>query len=373
MKFYSPDEPAGYGNIPQDAIAALAKQGVQTRAEGGDAIPNIETRPEITSEPASTVVTTPAEPVATPSPKADTKLSEPETPASAPVINWREEMKKAPMHEVLKDLGFDEKMVGFANTWQSGGNIMDYLRAALVDYNKMTPEQLIQQQLTEEYPEFSPEDLAELYRAKVVDHYKLDPEVYNEQEVRRGKLLLAADAKKIREGLVQRQQSFVLNAKPPELPDPMKEIEAQHKQQEEERQRALQSYKAAFDNSPVTKELLSTKLLKIGEGEEGFNYEVADPQKHLAILQDPIQWAQMVFNEDGSPQIEKQLAMSAVAIDHKGLFREIFKAGKALGAKQALEQLENAKKPGAPPAAPDQPLTPAQALAKQGVLTFDNY
>jgi hypothetical protein len=90
-------------------------------------------------------------------------------------------------------------------------------------------------------------------------------------------------------------------------------------------------------------------------------------------LQDPVLWAQTVFNPDGTPQIEKQLAMSAVAIDHKGVFREIFKAGKAQGAKQALEQLENAKKPDAPAAASEKPLTPAQALAKSGILTFDNF
>lgn len=372
MKFFYPEETGGYATIPSDAIAALAKSGVQTN-ENSENIPDIQLKAEPTENEK------PAETPPVPSAPAAPTSSRPEPPAAEtpsappPIVNWRDEMKKAQLHEVLKDLGFDEKMVGFANTWRSGGDVTSYLRAALMDYSKLAPEDLIRQQLAEEYPEFSPEDLAELYRAKVVDQYKLDPEVYSEQEVKRGKLLLTADAKKIREGLIQRQQDFIMNAKPPEMPDPMKDFEAQVKHQEVEREKALQQYKASFDAHQATKDLLTNKVLKIGDGEEVFNYEVSDPQKVLTILQDPIQWAQTVFNEDGTPQIEKQLAMSAVAIDHKGVFREIFKAGKAIGAKQALEQLENAKKPGAPAAAPEQPLTPAQALAKSGVLTFDNF
>jgi hypothetical protein len=279
-------------------------------------------------------------------------------------------LKKAEQAEILKELGYDERMIGFFNTWRSGGNINDYVRAVSVDYTKMAPEQLMRQQLAEEYPEFSPEDLEELYQAKVIDQYKLDPETYSEAEVKRGTLLLTADAKKIREGLMAKQKDFILTAKPPEQVDYRKEVEAATKQQDEDNKRVLDQYKTSLYGHQSTKDLLSNKKLVIGEGDELVNYEVADPNRLLSVLQNPIEWAQQVFNEDGTPIIEKQLALGAVATDHKALFREIFKAGKAAGAKSALEEIENAKKPTSQAATPDTPLTPAQALARSGVVTY---
>jgi len=370
-KFFADEATPAGGGAALDIAAALAKNGVMTTEDTAPEIPNIviSTHKEeklADAEPAK------SEPAPAPAPQETTieKPVESAAPETVPAVSdWREELKRAEKAEILKELGFDERMIGFYNTWATGGDVGNYLKAVSIDYTKMTPEQLLKQQLFESYPEFSAEDLEELFRAKVVDQYKLDPEVYSEQEVRRGKLLLQADAKAIRESMIEKQKQYILSAKPPQMPDYRKEAEEQAKARDEANMKVLEEYKAALNNHPATKELVNNKRLVIGQGEDTFNYEVSDPGKALAVLQDPRLWAQSIWNADGTPNIERQLFLAAAVLDHEAVAREIFKAGKAIGAKQVIEPIENAKKMENPSTTSGPALTPAQALAKNGVLT----
>lgn len=362
-RFFS-DGPADAAAPPINIAAMLAKSGAQTDDSLTVEVPDIKTEP----------VPAVAAPVAVKTEPVETKAAEPVMPVVQPVTapaqaaDWKAELKKAQVADVLKELGFDDKMVGFYNKWRTDGNITDYLKAITVDFSKMTPVQVMKYQMQEDYPELSPEDFEELYQARIVEQYKLDPNVFSETEVKRGNILVNADAKKVRESLVARQQEYILSAKPP-APVPGPDIEARERQQQEEIQQVLTQYKNTLEAHPATRELLNNKRLVIGEGEETFNYELPDPSIALAALQNPQRWAELVFNADGSPQVEKQLFLSAAAMDYKSLAGNIFKAGKALGARNAIEQIENAKKPDAVPAKPDEALSPAQALARSGVIT----
>jgi len=372
MKLFYADEatPAG-GGAPVDLASVLAKSGVQTSDDTVVDIPNITTAPIVQATPPAPTEPVKAEPAAPVKKEEEVPIVQ-ETPQAASQMqpaDWRTELKKAEKAEILKELGFDEKMVGFYNTWMAGGDIGNYVKAVSVDYSKMTPEQLLKQQIAEEYPEFSPEDLDELYHAKVIDQYKLDPEAFSETEVKRGKLLLQADAKKVRESMIARQKEYILSAKAPAMPDYRKEIEEQQRQQEAANAQAVEQYAALLTSHAATKDFLANKRLTIGEGDDTFHYEIGDPTKAIDMLKDARLYAQNIFNEDGSPQVDKHLFLAAAAIDHKSLAREIFKAGKALGGKQAIEPIENAKKAAAKTTGPEVPLTPVQALARSGVLT----
>lgn len=372
-KYYADEAvaaPAGPPNIAE----LMAKQGITTTADTTDDIPNITieettlikeggaTPPATEPEKKSAeTASTPAAPAKTDTPATPSQA----TPASQPVVvDWKEELKKADQAEILKELGFDDKMVGFFNKWRTDGNITDYIRAVSVDFAKMSPEQLMKYQLEQAYPEFSPEDMEELYQA-TLDKYKLNPEIYSETEVKRGKVLIQADAKKVREELTTRQQEYILSAKPPA---PTVDNTAQVREAELNELRGR--YTASLTGAQATKDLLSNKTLTVGSGDTAFKYEIADPQSILNILQQPEQYARHVFQEDGSPIADKQLFIGAAAIDHVGLSNEIFKAGMAAGAKKAIEQIENAKKPEAETSKGDTtPTDPAAALAKFGVLT----
>lgn len=361
---------------PVDIAALMAKQGIKRTEDSTDEIPSI-TIPEEPTKIKDEGATSPADgtakkgaetaPVTEAAAKAETPITtSPAAPVSQPVVaDWKSELKKADQAEILKELGFDDKMVGFFNKWKTDGNIADYIRAVTVDYSKMSPEQLMKYQLEQEYPEFSPEDLEELYQAKIVDQYKLNADAFSETEVKRGKLLLQADAKKVREVLTQRQQEYILSAKPP-----VPTIDNSAQDREAELNELRTRYTASLTGAQVTKDLLANKKLVMGDGETTFNYEVADPQALVNILQQPELYARHVFLEDGSPVVEKQLFIAAAAIDHKTLQNELIKYGMSIGAKKAIEQIENAKKPGAEPSKGEAgPSDPVAALALHGVIT----
>lgn len=363
-------------DAPPNIAALMAMQGAKIDADSSDAGPSI-TIPEVKSIP----------PVVAPPVAVDTAKVTPETganvaapaksdpqatsgqaapPAQVVAVDWKAELKKADQAEILKELGFDDKMVGFFNKWRSDGDIASYIRAVTVDYSKMSAEQLMRHQLEVSNPELSADDLEELYQARVIDQYKLNPEIYSETEVSRGKLLLKVDAKAIREGLTKQQQEYTLSAKPPA---PVVDNQAQIR--EAEMQELRTRYTASLTSAQVSKDLLANKTLALGTGEYAMKYEVGDPQQVLNILQNPELYAQQVFQNDGSPIVDKQLFIAAAAIDHVGLQNEIFKAGMSAGAKKAIEEIENAKKPDGELSKND-PMAndPVAALAKSGVITF---
>lgn len=360
---------------PIDVAAIMAKSGAKTEADNSAAVPDViieelkaEKSAEVKPEADAETATKPAE--ATAAADAPPPPNRTQEPALAPSLDWKQELKKADKAAILKELGYDDKMVGFFNKWSADGNITDYLKAVTVDYSKMTPEQLMRHQLQEDFPDWSPEDLNELYAAKVIERYKIDPEVNSETEIKRGRLELAADTKKIREGLIQKQQDYILNTKAPAPGPDEREVQAQ--QQEKEQREYMERYNTALTGHSLTKELMSSKKLVLGEGENAFNYEVADPQQLITILQNPQEYVKHVFQEDGSPTVDKQLLIAAMALDGPKVINELIKYGRSLGAKSAVEEIENAKKPEAKTTKPDAALTPAQALARNGIMTSND-
>lgn len=367
---------SAYPSISQDVLTAMAAQGTKTEPGGEQSIPDVKVdskeAPEEAPQTQSPVAAPepPKETVAAPAPVEKVGIPAPapveEKAAEAPptISNWKDTLKTVDAADILKELGYDDKMVGFFNKWRSDGNINEYLKAATVDFGKMTPEQLMRYHLEEQFPEFSAEDLEELYQAKVVEQYKLDPNTYSEIEVRRGKLMLQADAKTVRGELIHKQQDYILSAKPPA---PAVDTSAQ--QWETEREQLRSQYSTYLTNNQATKDLLTNKRLVLGDGENAFNYGVADPQLLLTVLQQPEQYARHVFQEDGSPFVDKQLFIAAAAIDYKGLVNQLVNYGRELGAKGIVDQMDNASKSiGEQSKGETGPVDPAKELAKSGVI-----
>jgi hypothetical protein len=378
-KFYADDAPQAYSAVSQEILTAMATKGVKTDAESIQAVPDIkaaeveQTTPTETPKPETGSAAPEAKPAAgeqtPPAPPPAQSVPAPAVTTLPPVFDWKDEMRKVDPADVLKELGYDDKMVGFFNKWRTDGNISEYIRAISVDFGKMSPEQVMRYQLEQAYPEFSPDDIEELYQAKVVDGYKLNPDTYSETEVRRGKLLLAADSKAVREQLATKQQDYILSAKPPVAP-----VDTRVQQMEQEREEARQRYTNYLSSDKATHDLLTTKRMVLGDGENAFNYEIADPQRLLTILQDPQEYIKHVFQDNGSPIVDKQLFIAAAAIDHKSLVNELIKYGRSLGAKTVAEQIENTSKPtGELSKGQQMPSNPAEALAKYGVMTSNQY
>jgi hypothetical protein len=355
----------------------MAKHGVKTDEGQTVGIPNIDTgEPKIESKAEESPVAT--ETVST-EPKQATPIIE--SPKPEPVVpiqpaaeqsrpietDWKEVLKKQPEVDIYKHLGLDEKMINFLSRWKGGEDLKDYLEAATVDYAKLSAEEVMRRYYSQEFGTLSPEDFEEVYRMKVTEHYKLDADVFDEKEVRRGKLLLNYEADKIRQDFIKKQQDLLFS-KPPEPQPSQADIEA--REMEAERERSVAEYKGRIEKDAFTQELLNKKLMTIGEGEEAFNYEVSEPRNYLDILYDPQKWSSKLFNEDGTPNVRKQFLLAALASDETAFLTNYAKHHQRLGAKKAIEPIENASTTlGTPSNSDGLPSDPAAALARGGTIT----
>lgn len=366
---------------PVNIAAMMAKEGFKTD-DSPVYVPAQDTTPPPSEAPpaeppqepapANTETATPAPaPEAIPLPEP-TKAAPPTTPpaqaAQAATPDWRELIKQQPEVEVLKHFGLDEKMINFLNRWKGGEDLKDYLEAVTLDYSKMSPEEVLRRHLLQDFGGLSAEDFEEVYRMKVIEQYKLDPDVFDEKDVRRGRLLLGVDADRIRQEMVRKQQDMLLS-KPP-APDTSA---AEQAAQEEmaRREQEVTNYRNHVGNDTYTKELLTTNLLKIGEGEKAFNLEVSQPNDLLDLLYDPGKWAQKLWNADGTPNVRKQLLLAAVANDDTAFVTNFAKHYEMLGAKSVADKIANATEPplGTPATGSADSANPIAQLAKFGTIT----
>lgn len=331
----------------------LARQGVKNESvDRPNEVPNITTEQKV-EEPVKAETAAPVQPPAAP------------VAPTTKAVDWRDSIKGLPETEVLKTMGYDDKLIGLLNRWKSGGSVKEYLEAASVDYAKMDAEEVMKHHLQKQFGDLSKEDFEELYRMKVTENYKLDSDMYSEQEVKRGKILLNAEAKQIRENLIKQQQDYLM----PAAPDQNGLREQEESKAQEEAQRELDAYRLSIESNPYVAELVKNKILPIGEGEDVFNFSVADTNNLMAMLFDGGSWGKAMKNADGSPNVQKLMLMAAIASDDKLLIQEFSKHFKTLGAKKAIEPIENAVPPaGAPASGGMSDLSPAAALARGGVI-----
>lgn len=358
-----------------DIAAALASQGVRTDSTLDQVIPEAKIpAPAEPPAPAETAKPTPEPALATPpaasaqpTPATPAQQS-PATPAPVATTDWRDEAKKADPSELMALLGFDDKLKGFVNKWKSGEDVNDYVRAASIDYSKMPAEDVMRHQLRAEFPELSEEDFQLVYESRVTHKYQLDPELFDERQQKVGKVLLNADANKLRTQMTTAQQQMILNTKPPAPSGPTPEQQASQAQQ------TRNWFKAEVQKDPLAAGIVANKKLTIGDGAEAFHYEIKNPDDFFDTISDSSKMMDKIFDKRGEgndakyfPNGPKQVLMGAIAEYGMDFINQYGKHMRALGASQALEPIENASKPGGTPANSGTPeLSPAAALAMHG-------
>lgn len=365
----------------------MAKSGVKTTPDSTVAVPeiNTENKPESApkqTSPVDTATEVKAEsdvkvdaPTQTKAPSVET-VKQPDAPKPS---SLQEVLRNHKPDDILKELGFDDKVVGFlkdAKTldpkmvnflehWKNNGDTKAYLQALSTDFKTMKPEDVMRHQLRVANPELDAKELDALYRIKVVNRYKLNPEVYSEEEVSEGLIELKADAKPIRDALAKEQESYLLPAAPTKEPQVDVLAELQRKEAE-----SIQEIGRMLEASPEYRDVTTSKKIRFGDGDEAYSYKVDDPKEALNILYDKDALAQALFYEkDGKiyPNVQKQLFVAAALKDYEGLLKAMHKHSKSIGGKSAIEPIENPKLPGQQTSAPAAAYKSAvEAMAKSG-------
>lgn len=268
--------------------------------------------------------------------------------------------EKAALVSELKDI--DPKMVGIIQAYKNG-TLGDYVKELSTDYSKMTAEEVMRHQLRQEYPKATPKQLEALYKAEVVERYKIDPDMYSDEEVEYGKELLDVKADKYRDTLIANQEKFLL----PKPPEPKAEQVADNTAELKAKEN-VENYVRTLKEDPYTKNIIADKKFTLGEGKEKFSFPV-DAEELIDVLSNGEKWAETMFDDKGAIKTEHQLLIATVAKYGKNFLDAYALHFKGLGGKEVIEPINNAKPPENSTSSKSDPLpTSAAALmAKQGV------
>lgn len=386
-------------NAPESAAPSLAslmaKSGVVNHSETPVAIPVNTTenkeQPAPASAPAPSAMETaaPAETGTPESPKPIESTAAQPQKEEPKQSSWQEVLKSQQPDAILKELGFDdktagflkgkkgidEKMLNFLSHWESNnGDVTKYLQELTTDYTKMPAEEVMRNQLRQEYPKATDKQIDVLFKKQVLDYYKIDPNLYSEDEVAEGRLLLEAVADKHRDKLVQDQQQFL-------LPKPAQQQEGPDLESQEALQ-LFESYKQTFNNHSAVKDLLNTKALTIGQNDEVYNFPIPFADEVVKNIQDTLETYISIgkINKENIAQlppdfIQNQILITAFSKNPSAFINSLAEHFKTIGGKKAIEPIENAKPPvgGEAAKAESSFTTAAEAMAKQGRVTSGGY
>jgi len=396
-KFYETAVDEGGGEaavaepIQMSAAEAMAKHGSKSDENRVEAPVDINEKKEVekptVDEPATAKV---EENPTDEKPASETSQEKTEVPVDVPKVEEKQPIvaetpKTQTLEEVLKTnqpeqifkaLGFDDdkvalvselkdidpKMVGIIQAYKDG-TLGDYVKELSTDYSKMTAEEVMRHQLRQEYPKATPKQLEALYKAEVVERYKIDPEIYSDEEVEYGRDLLDVKADKYRDTLIANQDKFLL----PKPPEPKAEQVADNTAELKAKEN-VENYVRTLKEDPYTKNIIADKKFTLGEGKEKFSFPV-DPEELIDVLSNGEKWAETMFDDKGAIKTEHQLLIATVAKHGKNFLDAYALHFKGLGGKEVIEPINNAKPPENSTSSKADPLpTNAAALmAKQGV------
>lgn len=320
---------------------------------------------DITTElAAETVVTETKEAVAEQAPidesVSDFKIEGFDAPVTATVTaattttDWRDAIKAVDKKELLKELGVSDFAIGLDEHISNGGSTDDYLYAKGVDWNKVPDVDIIFDELKKEFPDATNVQLQRLFNKKYNQG-----DLADDEEKEDGKLLLSADARKLRQGKIEQQQRF-------KSPEPIqKQQAAQVDNSAKERAEQIAKINEFFASHEKTQNLINSKRVAIDLGDAGqFNFNIDRPEILVKAITDNVTWQKITSTSQGEPDVDKLFKIAKYAINPDAHDKALFNYGKSFGLKGIVKEGQNARRPdGQMPATPN--ITEADAWKTQ--------
>jgi hypothetical protein len=253
----------------------------------------------------------------------DTVETPAETPAEQPV-----EKAADPVSAEYKFK--DDFIKGVVDFYEKTGDISAYLQAKLTDFNQMSDEEIMRRSLKEQYPDVSEKAFERLYQQQVGDKYKLDADMYDEDDVLLGRELLKGEADKARQKYMDWQKNF-------SAPEPKSE----NTQPDTSVADAIQKFNETVKSDANTKSLLENKRIVVGGGESEFNYEVPEVESLLEMTLDNDKFFSQFALGEGKVDLNKWYKMAAYSKNPELFEKSLINHGKALGRQEVTKEIKN--------------------------------
>lgn len=277
--------------------------GETTPAPAIDPAPAADPAPAVDPAPATDPVKDPA-PAADPAPKEDTKVDN-------PAYNFKDDFIK-----------------GVVDFYEKTGDITPYLQAKLVDFNGMSDEDIMRRELRDQYPEVSDKAFEKLYKQQVVDKFKLDADLFEEDDTELGKELLKSEASKLRTKYQEWQSGF-------KAPEPAADNSA------EEMKQHLEQFAKTVGENDITRSILNDKRIAIKTADGEFAFEVADPNALVDMTIDNQKFFGQFVAGEGKLDYEKWYKTTAYAQNQELFEKSLINYGKTLGREEITKEIKN--------------------------------
>jgi hypothetical protein len=272
---------------------------------------------------------------------ATTEVNTTTNPPPTTAFNWKDEIKKIPKTELLKEAGLTDFAIEMDDYLAKGGKAADYLAAKAIDYNEVNDERIIKEDLKKQYPTFTPQQIDLMFNRK----YTV-PEDAEDEEKEFAQLQLKADAHNSRQSKILEQSKF----KVPDTPIlPKNEALEQWEAQKAEHTALIQQVQEFYNGHEATKALSESKRVTIefGEGIKPLNIKIDKPELITTAMMDGGQsFLKRSLNDKGEPDVARQQLGTLLALNPYEAIKVIFNYGKSIGIQSKVAEGQNAHRPG---------------------------
>lgn len=233
-------------------------------------------------------------------------------------------MKDAPAPEPKEPNFKDNFIKDVVEYYEKTGDLTPYLEAKLVDYDKMSDEDILRRQLRKENSTLSEKAFQRLFDNEM-KKYNLDPEEFDSEDVELKREIMQAKAQKLRETWKSEQEQF----KAPET------------KPSEDEQAIIDKYNREVSSNAFVKQATKNGKFDISVGEESYTYEVENPDELANSLYDDKAIFRNMWSEEGDFNFQNYLMTVEFAKDPQKFIERMVAFGKSSGADKVLDDLEN--------------------------------
>jgi hypothetical protein len=269
---------------------------------------------------------------------------QPSTPSTTPteptptVYNWKDEISKVDKSELYQHLGLNDFALKLNDHLLKGGNAADFIAINGIDYETVSDEDLVRQDIKQKFPNLTQAEVNRMYTRK----YGID-ESLTDDEIGDRNLDLKSAAYQVR---VQKK-SEQANYKMPE-PIAVKDEKYEAWQNEVRQQETLQSQITNYYNEhPTTKHLNETKrvAISLGDGVEPFNIVLDKPEVLTKMMADSALYKTPMLTKTGEPDVARHQLVTLFEANPQKFITDIFNYGKSVAGRSKVAEGQNAQRP----------------------------
>lgn len=221
----------------------------------------------------------------------------------------------------------DQFIEGMVKRYNAGEDLTPYIQAKTVNYDEMTPQDLLYQRVKIDNPEATKDELDKLYKYELKSYKIGSDEEFDAEEQEIGHIKLKNAAARWRNEFKELQSQYLA---PPQQ---------EEGKVDEQTQNSYDQWVDYVNSAPVSKHLKEKKSLPVSYADADYFLPVVDADKLLEDVYHPEhpELAKSLFGTDGKLDIAKMLRVENYAMNEEKIIAKLIEIGKEMAKKEIIE------------------------------------